>query len=320
MKLTAIILFLVSLLIITGCSQGTQQPLGVVATLTDLQNDYYNSEASPEYWTYTSGTLNNSGNTTITKTVTLTYGNSVELGEDDIKSLAIVDGESAGTVGSGNYTLKYQTGNLTLDEYQVEKLTVNEQILCTNASGGRNVTQKTYGVVSGSLNVLNESSNVTLGTGNYTFDYDIGNLLCVSGSAYVNKNVSVNYSYYNATWIVNATFVWYNKLKINCTPAELDSGTIDAFIKEIKFLELGSSKRVQLWIGDYVVNDSDGGAKDANNIFGDGWYVNNATGLDTLTFGKPTWANDEQFVLRIDDPASLDGTVKVNVLCKYRIR
>jgi len=320
MKTKDVILAALILLGLLALSSASAQ--AAVFGWSDYQRHWFEFEAGREYWTYESGTLYN-GTTITNETATMGYENITELGHDDVSDVVVFEVSAGTVIASGNYTLDYQYGNVTMDEYNPDDVVNETLVLCTNASAGDNVTNNANGLVSGTLVLFNTTSGAAVPTGDYTITASTGNVVCTNDSSpYQGINVSANYTFYNASWAVGINYTWANKLSINCTPLELDSGTIDVFVKKIQFLNLGARRRVSLWNGAYVVNSDDGTLIDDTNIMGKGWYVNNATNYDALDFNnyRDGWDRTNTYSLRVDDVTINSTGILVNVLCKYRVR
>lgn len=315
-------LFIAAILFITMMILSTAPVQAAVFGWSDYQKTWFEFEAAKEYWTYESGTLYN-GTTITNETAVMGYGNITQLGKDDVSSVVVFEVSVGTIIGSGNYTVNYQSGNITMDEYNQDAVVNETNVLCTNATSGDNVTNNANGIVSGTLVLFNTTSGAAVPTGDYTVTATTGNVVCTNDSSpYQGVNVSANYTFYNASWAVGINYTWANKLSINCTPQEVDGGTTTTFVKKIQFLKLGASRRVSLWNSAYVVNSTDGTLVDASNIMGKGWYVNNATGYDELEFKnyRDGFDTTNTYNLRVDDITLNSTAILVNVLCKYRTR
>ena len=283
---------------------------------SDYQREYFTAKSAKEYWTVASATLYN-GTTITNETHILGYGNITELSHDDVYDVVVFDVHTGTSLGAGNYSADYQAGNITLSAYQEISVVNETNLLLTNASGGDNLTYNDVGIKEDSVVLFNTSSGAVVPSGDYTVNYDNGNIVLVNDSSpYNGVNVSANYTYYNDSWPVGVNYSWYNKVPVNCTPVQ-ESAT-QAFIKKIQFLELGGLKRIGLWKNDYVVSATDGSQASTDNIMGDAWYVNNATDYDVISFDKPYWSSTKRFALRVDDVSLNSTSVKVNVVCGYR--
>lgn len=169
MKATAIILALISLLIITGC---TEKPLGALS-LNDYQREYFESQTATEYYTYASAYLHNTTYTDDQNTSkTLAYGNSTSIGRTDIGDVNIYS--PGGTeVTSGNYTVNHEDGTITLDEPK-KIITANESMVLVYGTRV-NYTNRDWGVATDPAPIIIDQTDLwVVPSGNYSVNYNDG--------------------------------------------------------------------------------------------------------------------------------------------------
>lgn len=296
----------------------TALPLG----LADLQNLFYQRNAQPEYFTSVSGVFVN-GTSVVGETVHLIINQSVSLNNGNINSLVVWSSADGVVISSSNFTADYGNGRINMTDLYVQKV-LFESINLTNLSvGGSLVSRSVWGIVANvNVAVMNRTSNVSINSNDWVFNYSNGRLLLVNDSSpYKNQIVVINYSFYNNTRTVLVNYSRNNKLAINCSPQS--PNPTDAFVKSMQFVGLTGQKKVGLWKGNFVVNSTTGTQSGVNNIMGDGALVRNITGYDTVELASPVWSNNGgAFSLFVHDSAGAANNtdIVVNVVCGYRFR